>query len=38
MKNMNCENYYRETDIDAYSKIFENERTLWVLELKKNFI
>ena len=28
MKNMNCENYYRETDIDAYSKIFENERTL----------
>ena len=28
MKNMNCENYYRKTDIDAYSKIFENERTL----------
>jgi len=28
MKNMNCENYYKETDIDAYSKIFENERTL----------
>ena len=38
MKNMNCENYHRKTDIDAYSKIFENERTLWVLELKKNFI
>ena len=28
MKNMNCENYYREADIDAYSEIFENERTL----------
>jgi len=28
MKNMNCENYYEETDIDTYSKIFENERTL----------
>ena len=28
MKNINCENYYRESDIDAYSEIFENERTL----------